>query len=168
MKKTALLIVDVQNGLINQTTSIYKSREILDNISSLEQKARLKDLPIVYIQHENNTLIAGNEAWDLHPILSPKKSDIFINKQKSCGFDDNNLKEQLLGLNVTDLVICGLVSHACVKMTCKGAADHGFEVTLASDAHSNWRDTAQEIIDQVNLEMNSIGIIIKTSTKIEF
>jgi nicotinamidase-related amidase len=62
LKKTALLIVDVQNGLINQTTSIYKSREILDNISSLEQKARLKDLPIVYIQHENNTLVPGNEA----------------------------------------------------------------------------------------------------------
>jgi len=91
-----------------------------------------------------------------------------IKKQKSCGFDDNNLKEQLISLDITDVVICGLVSHTCVKRTCIGAADHGFEVTLASDGHSNWRSNASKVIDQVNLEMNSIGIIIKSSADIDF
>jgi len=168
LKKTALIIVDVQNGLINQTTSIYNLEKLLQNISLLEKKAHDKNAPVVYVQHENTTLIPNEIDWDLHESLSPVESDILIRKQKSCSFDDNDLKEQLIAMDITDVVVCGLVSHTCVKRTCIGAADHGFEVTLASDGHSNWRSNAEEIINQVNLEMNSIGIIIKDTADIQF
>lgn len=168
MGKKALLIVDVQNGLLNKTSNVYNAHKLIENINLLEYKARQAGVPIAYIQHENNILVEGSHDWELHPGLNPTEDDLFVKKTKSCSFDNNNLKKQLLSRGVDEVVVCGLVSHGCVKRTCLGGADHGFNVFLASDAHSNWRKNAAELIEQVNLELDSQGIIIETSDQVAF
>lgn len=168
MSKTALLVVDVQKGLFNKVTTVYNSEQMLSNINILEAKARAVNAPIVYIQHENKTLSKSSFDWQLHPSLTPSTQDIRISKVKSNAFEDTELNQILLDLDVDTVVVCGLVSHGCVKRTAMGAADHGYVVYLASDAHSNWRKDASELIDQVNLEMDSQGIEIRTTDTITF
>ena len=36
--------------------------------------------------------------------------------------------------NITDLVVCGMMTHMCIDATVRAAKDHGFRITLIGDA----------------------------------
>jgi nicotinamidase-related amidase len=61
---SALIVIDVQTGLFHRKTPIFKEQELLDNINSLENYARSINIPIIYIQHSNeSTLVKGSDEW---------------------------------------------------------------------------------------------------------
>jgi nicotinamidase-related amidase len=55
--KTALLIIDVQRGLFNRSSPVYKAKELLASINALEDRAREQGAPIVYVQQCNDSLL---------------------------------------------------------------------------------------------------------------
>lgn len=44
----ALLVVDVQNGVVE---SAYERDRVITNISTLVDKARAEDVPVLWVQH---------------------------------------------------------------------------------------------------------------------
>jgi nicotinamidase-related amidase len=44
------------------------------------------------------------------------------------------LKDQLQGLNVQEVVICGAMTHMCIDTTVRAAFDLGFGCVVVSDA----------------------------------
>lgn len=137
-KKTALLIIDVQQGLFKKSVPIYKARELLQNLGILINKARLADVPVYYVQHSGKGgLERDSSGWQFHPQLPPVEPDHVIHKEHGNAFEETNLDDVLKAENVTSLVMAGLVTHGCVKATCLGGKAQGYEVTLVSDAHSN-------------------------------
>lgn len=166
---TALLIIDVQQGLFHKPTPIYKAKELLQNITALVGKARRAGVPVYYIQHSGKGgLEKGSGGWELHPQLPPIDEDHIIHKEHGNAFEETILEDVLASENIGTLVMAGLVTHGCVKSTCLGAKELGYQVTLVKDAHSNFSQTASQVIEKWNRILGKEGISLKAAAEIEF
>ncbi|GMA25966.1 hypothetical protein GCM10025864_37250 [Luteimicrobium album] len=47
---TALLVVDVQNGVVGEA---YHRDDVVANVATLVDKARAADVPVVWVQHSD-------------------------------------------------------------------------------------------------------------------
>ena len=53
---TALLVVDVQNGVVEGT---HERDTVVANVGSLVEKARQEQVPVVWVQHNDETSCGG-------------------------------------------------------------------------------------------------------------
>jgi nicotinamidase-related amidase len=165
----ALLVIDVQQGLFERSTPIYKADELLQNIRYLADQAHRNDAPVIYIQHCNqDTLVKGSPSWQLHDQLKPLSIDTIVHKQVGNAFEGTSLDETLRARNISNLVITGLVTHGCVKATCLGALKLGYKVILVKDGHSNFSKQAERIIEGTNKKLSLKKVVLKSASEIEF
>lgn len=158
--RTALLVIDVQLGLFTKPIPIYRSNELLQVIGSLVDRAHMAKALVAYIQHENkHSLPRDSDAWQLHPTLQPIKGDIVIAKQSSNAFFGTPLHSELISRDINRVVVTGLVTHGCVKATCTGAKELGYDVVLVSDGHSSFHEKAADLITEWNDKLSSNGIV---------
>lgn len=156
MKNTALLIIDVQNGMFLKENPVYDSHKILINLKNLLANARNNHIPIFYIQHNapiGKTLEPGTKEWEIHPEITPTNTETIIQKTTPDAFYKTNLQEELQKLHIEHLVLAGIQSEVCVDTTCRNAYSLGYDITLVTDAHSTWDAgelTAQQIINHHN------------------
>ena len=130
---TALLIIDVQNGVVAGTP---RRDEVVANINTLIGKARAADVPVVWIQDEGEGRTPGSEAWELVPELKRLAPEPLVPKTYGDSFEATDLEEILAGRGVGKLVVTGAQTDACVRSTLHGAFTRGYDVTLVSDAHT--------------------------------
>ena len=167
--RSVLLVIDVQQAMFAKSTTVYRSAELLANIQSLAGKARSAGAPVVWVQHgDARDLIPGTPGWQLHPALLPEAQDLSLEKQKGNAFEGTKLKELLAARGVNRVVVCGMVTHGCVKNTCLGALEEGFLVTLAADAHSSYSKDAAALIEKWNALLAEAGAQVLESAKIGF
>jgi nicotinamidase-related amidase len=148
---TALLVIDVQNGLFSKRTPIYNENTLLDNINSLRDQFSRRGGAVYFIQHSNQKLLVkDSENWQFHPQLHVGKDDRIIHKTHGNAFEDTGLKEELDGRGIQNLVITGLVTNGCIRATSIGAHDLGYRVVLVEDGHSTYIKTAASLIKEWN------------------
>ncbi|TGA99000.1 cysteine hydrolase [Sporolactobacillus shoreae] len=173
MQKTALLIIDVQNGMFYDENPVYNGTNLISNLKMLIQKARTAHVPIFFIQHNapvGKPLEYGTEGWEIYPELTPTDSDIFIQKATPDSFLNTDLDEELKKRNINHLILTGIQTEVCVDTTCRRAFSMGYGVTLVKDTHSTWdtKDlTAQQIINHHNQVLRWFADT-KNSSEIEF
>lgn len=154
MKKTALVVIDVQNAMF--TEGVYQGDVLIQNIKDLITKARSNDTPIFYIQHnegEGQPLENGTFGWEIPPEIAPAAQDTIIQKTTPDSFHQTDFEEQLQHQKVEHLVLAGIQTDLCVDTTCRRAFSMGYDVTLVADAHSTWDSgglSAQQVIDHHN------------------
>jgi nicotinamidase-related amidase len=167
--KTAFLVIDVQQGLFERGTPVYRAEEMLDNIILLAEQADQAGAPVVFIQHSNEKYLKrGSRLWRLHPEIKPQDSDLHIHKLHGNAFIETELEEKLRALEIETIVCSGLVTQGCVRATCLGGLELGFEVVLASDAHSTYSKTAKKIILRWEKELTEAGVRLLLSEEISF
>ena len=132
---SALLIVDVQTGLVAGTNPVYQLDTLLENITTLITQARATGVPIIYIQ-DNDVDEIGSPGWQIHPIIAPEKGELIIRKPETDAFYGTTLQQELEALGIEHLIVVGCKSEVCVDATCRRATNLGYHVTLVSDAHS--------------------------------
>jgi len=130
---TALLVVDVQNGVV---AGAYERDAVVANVEQLVDKARQEAVPVVWVQHINNDLVEGSDPWQIVPELSPADAEPHVDKRYGDSFEDTTLEDVLAGLKVGRLVVVGAQTDACVRSTLHGALVRGYDTTLVSDAHT--------------------------------
>jgi nicotinamidase-related amidase len=166
---TALLVIDVQQGLFKKSSPIYKAEELLDKIDLLVDWAHVHGVPVFYIQHsDSRALVKGSHDWQLHPDLHPQRMDYLIHKQHGNAFEDTSLDAVLKSKKISSLIIMGLVTHGCVKATCLGARELGYSVTLIEDGHSSYSKDAARLIEEWNQKLSAQGCDLKPATEIDF
>ncbi|MBN2549267.1 MAG: isochorismatase family protein [Anaerolineales bacterium] len=166
---TALLIIDVQQGLFNRANPLYQAEELLANLNSLAEQARLAGALVVYIQHYNDGFLAKDTPnWRLHTDLHIQPDDPLIHKQHGNAFEKTELKAVLDQRGVSQLVIGGLVSHGCVSATTQGALDLGYRVILAQDGHSNFHKKAAKVVRECNEKLSAAGAELAACAEITF
>src|SRR5713226_8023088 len=136
---SALLVIDVQVGLIAGKDPAYRSDEVLENIAGLLAKARATRMPVIFMQHESDPgslLEAGTAAWQIHPAIAPLGNEIVLSKRASDSFYETVLQKELETRGVTHLIITGCKTEACVDTTSRVAVSRGYDITLVQDAHS--------------------------------
>lgn len=152
---TALLVIDVQQGLFEEPTPVYGADGVLKNIDALVDRARAAGVPVFWVQHSTKTdLIEESHDWQLHTALKPLTTDHFIRKHHGNAFQDTALKGELDALKIGKVVVVGLVTDGCVQATCKGAHALDYDVTLVKDAHSTESPDGEHVIDHWNKKLS--------------
>ena len=136
---TALLVVDVQNGVVE---GAHERDVVVANVGSLVERARQEDVPVVWVQHNDEGLVRGSDAWRIVPELSPGDGEPLIEKQYGDSFEDTTLEIVLSDLGVGRLVVVGAQTDACIRSTLHGAFARGYDATLVGDAHTTEDQTA--------------------------
>jgi nicotinamidase-related amidase len=130
---TALLIVDVQNGVV---LGAHERDGVVANVSSLVEKARHEQVPVVWVQQTDEHLARGSDAWRIVPELVPDDEEPHVEKSYADSFEDTTLESVLSGLGVGRLVVAGAQTDECIRSTIHGALVRGYDTTLVSDAHT--------------------------------
>lgn len=158
--KSALLVIDVQNGVVSGN---WNRDDVVQNCAKMVEHARASDVPVIWIQHQAEDLPRDSEKWQLVPELVPTEGETHIYKEYSDSFADTNLASVLEDLDIGHLVISGAQTNACVRATTYRAAGEGFDVTLVADAHTTedieWAEynlKAKAMIDDLNLTLQFI------------
>jgi nicotinamidase-related amidase len=166
---TALLVIDVQQGLFNKTVRIYHAEALLENINALSNRAHQDGAPVIYIQHSNPKALAyGSPDWQLHPRLQPLEIDCIVHKQHGNAFEATELDGLLRPAGITRLVVTGLVTHGCVRLTCLGALELGYQVVLVADGHSSYSKQAAELIEEWNHKLSVEGVELIPAAEVGF
>ena len=131
--KAALLVIDVQNGVVD---SSHSRDTVVANIGSLVDKARNEKIPVVWVQHSDDNLAKGSEEWRIVPELNPDGAEPLVEKNYGDSFEATNLEEVLSGLGVGRLIVAGAQTDACIRSTLHGAFARGYDATLVGDAHT--------------------------------
>jgi nicotinamidase-related amidase len=151
---TALLVVDVQNGVVEGTP---RRDDVVANVANLVDKARGKDVPVVWVQHNSEELPSGSDQWRIVPELAPDEAEPLVQKSYGDSFEATDLETILGDLGVGRLVVAGAQSDACIRSTLHGALVRGYDATLVSDAHttedlSEWgAPPPEQVIAHTNL-----------------
>lgn len=134
----ALLIIDVQNDYFpNGKCELYHPELALNVIKGLIKNFRKNNLPIYYIQHLSapsaNFFVPDTEGANIHQDIKPLDTDTIIIKHYPNSFFETTLEAELKKAAITDLVICGMMTHMCIDTTVRAAKDYGYNTTLIMD-----------------------------------
>ena len=130
---TALLVVDVQKGVV---AGNHDRDAVVANIGSLVEKARREQVPVVWVQHNDEGLARETDEWRIVPELDPDEAELLVEKSYGDSFEDTTLEAVLTNLGVGRLVVAGAQTDACIRSTLHGALVRGYDATLVSDAHT--------------------------------
>ncbi|WP_211454261.1 cysteine hydrolase family protein [Collimonas antrihumi] len=134
--KTALLVIDVQHGLFDQTPRPFEAEAVIERINTLTAKARAAEVPVIFIQHEASDIEYNSADWQLQRGLQVKEGDVKLRKNTPDSFLRTELEALLASWHTEQVVICGYASEFCVDTTTRRAAALGYPVMLVSDAHT--------------------------------
>ena len=130
---TALLVVDLQNGVV---AGAHERDAVVANVGGLVEKARRERVPVVWVQHSDEQLARGSDDWRIVPELTPGDVEPLVEKSYSDAFEDSTLESVLSGLGVGRLVVAGAQTDECIRGTLHGAFVRGYDATIVSDAHT--------------------------------
>ncbi len=136
----ALILIDIQNDyfeggkmpLVHPEAASLNTKKILD-------KFRTENLLVIHIQHiatrPNSTFFLPlTKGQEIHENVKPTVNEKVIVKHYPNSFRETELLDYLKSKNITDLVICGMMTHMCVDATVRAAKDLGYNCTLIGDA----------------------------------
>jgi nicotinamidase-related amidase len=165
--KTAVVVVDLQKGIIGLPT-IHPVSAIIQQTQVLLTAFRAKGLPVVLVnvagaapgRTERPRIGALPEGFaDLIPELGQQPADILVTKRSWGAFANTDLGQHLKVLGVTQVVITGIATGTGVEATARQAYELGFNVTIASDAISDFRKEAHDYsLTEVFPRLGEIGL----------
>lgn len=151
---SALVVIDVQNDVV---AGAHDRDGVIGRISSLVDRARAADVPVVWVQHSDEGLVQGSHGWQYVPELQRLDTEPLVHKQYGDSFEGTDLEHVLASREVGALVVAGAQTDACIRSTIHGAFTRGYDVTLVGDAHTTDDSTAHgapapaEVIAHTNL-----------------
>jgi nicotinamidase-related amidase len=171
---TALLVIDVQNGMFAEDDPVYQGAGLLATIGDLLAKARAAEVPVIYVQHNGgpgHPLEPGSEGWPIHPAIAPAAGEPVVGKATPDSFHETTLKAELDARGIAKLVVAGIQTECCVDTTCRRASSLGYQTTLVRDAHSTWDSrtlSAAQIIAHHNDALDGWFVTPKPASEIAF
>lgn len=140
MAKRALVVVDLQNDYFpGGRWTLSGIDAAADNAGRLLAAARAAGEPVVHIRHEFLSEEApfftpGSAGARIHPKAANHADEPVILKHFVNSFRDTELKQTLDSAGVTEIVLCGAMSHMCIDAATRAAADFDYQVTVIHDA----------------------------------
>lgn len=140
MTKRALILVDLQNDYFpSGKWTLHEIEAAADNAAQLLAAARREGELVVHVRHEFPTQDApffapGSEGAQIHPKVRSQGDEHVVVKSQINSFRETDLKAVLDRNGITEVVICGAMSHMCVDAVTRAANDFGYKVTVVHDA----------------------------------
>jgi len=123
----------MQKGVVAHS---YQADDVAGRIAGLVARARQSGVPVIWVRHSADDLVAGSDDWQIVPALVPASGERIVEKRFGDSFEGTDLESILADGGVTRLVVCGAQSDACILSTLFGGFVRGYSMTLVSDAHT--------------------------------
>ncbi|HEY1618240.1 MAG TPA: isochorismatase family cysteine hydrolase [Streptosporangiaceae bacterium] len=150
MNPTALLVMDVQRGIVGRFSD---DAGYLGRLTEAITAARGAAMPVIYVvvgfraghpevSARNLTFSAaagsgrfapGDESAAIHPAVAPAEGDPVVTKRRVSAFTGSDLDVLLRGLGADSLVLTGIATSGVVLSTLRQAADLDFRLTVLAD-----------------------------------
>jgi nicotinamidase-related amidase len=170
VENTALVIIDVQVAMFADEEKPYLGQETLENIRLLLHKARETNIPVVYVQHNNDSdFIKDTALWQVCPEIAPMEGESRVDKATRDSFYQTELDDILHRLHIKTLIFCGMQTEYCVDTTCRRAYTLGYDAFLASDGHTTFNSKvlpASQIIAHHNFVLPTRFLQVKTTAEL--
>lgn len=152
--RSALLIIDMQKYFLESTSHAYipSAEIILPGVKDLVSIYTKKSLPVIFTLHSNteeNASVMGKWWPKLLREGSPESrmpeeldssGGIMIEKSQYDAFYNTNLEQLLHEKNISQLVICGVMTNVCCETTARSAFVRGFEVFFCIDGTATYNE----------------------------
>ena len=136
----ALILIDIQNDYFeNGAMQLVDAEKASNNAKLVLEKFRKEQIPVIHIQHIANRpgstfFIPKTKGAEIHKTVKPMSKEKVIVKHFPNSFRETELWEYLKSKNITDLIICGMMTHMCVDSTTRAAKDLGYNCVVIGDA----------------------------------
>ncbi len=137
---TALVLVDIQRDYFpGGRMALPDAENAGRRAAEVLTRCRAASMPIMHIRHESirpgsTFFLPGTKGADIHPLVAPLPGEAVLTKNVPNSFRDTELLQHLRGIDVTDLIVVGMMTHMCIDTTVRAAFDLGFRCRVAGDA----------------------------------
>lgn len=135
---TALLVIDFQNEYFSGALPIPGGMDALRNARRLIRFADDHNMPVFHIQHvapgDSPLFAARGQSVRIHTELQPADAHTVLQKTTVSAFASTDLDARLKAAGIGTVLVCGLMTHACVAGAARDAVPLGYTVIVASDA----------------------------------
>ena len=149
-KTIAIVLIDLQHGIIARQLAPHTSEEVLRNSVLLTNALRAKGGTVVFVHVLINEALdlpvdlpypkAGPlppNAFDLVPEAGVQPGDLVVTKRQWGAFYATDLDQQLRRRSIRTIVLGGVATNFGVESTARAAFDRGYELVFAEDAMSS-------------------------------
>jgi nicotinamidase-related amidase len=149
-KTTALVLIDLQDGILGYPLAPLSGTELLAKGKALAERFRAAKAPVVLVNvawsADSKDVLHAPVDYPTHPEGGvpkgfsnlaaglAKDGDILITKRQWGAFHGTELDLQLRRRGIRTIVLGGVATNLGVESTARQAWEHGYEVVIAKDA----------------------------------
>lgn len=178
VKKTALIVIDLQRGILALPAAPYSAAEVVERAAALCAAARDAGVMVVLVRVTPSA--DGGDALrplsDLPPLSPPQlplgwadlaselglsAGDLIITKRQWGAFYGTELDLQLRRRGVDTLILCGISANIAIESTARDAYERAYHLILVEDAIA--ARTAEEHAFVMRTVFPRIGRVLKTA-----
>ncbi len=151
---SAIILIDLQREFFKQGRLLDHKDQLINHINSLTNYARANHLPVIWVTQEfksdlSDAPIGANKPGLLIPIEGTEGSqllegleigdeELHLIKKRYSIFFKTNLDQILKELEVDNLIIGGVNTHACIRTSIIDAYQLDYPVIIASDCTDSY------------------------------
>lgn len=151
-RKTALVIIDLQKGIVAYKTAPQTSAEVIERSARLAKALRERHgtviyvhvnmadfmkLPVDQLMRDPNAPPPPADASELVPEAGFQQGDLIITKRHWGAFAGTDLEKQLRQRGIDTVVLTGISTNMGVESTARQGTGLGFGFVIVEDACSS-------------------------------
>jgi nicotinamidase-related amidase len=160
MRNPVLLIIDMLQDFLDPWDTSER-RTLVTSTNDLIGMMRARGFPVIWVRQEfepdlrdafremkrsgMRVTIKGTRGAELLPELRVEAADRVLIKKRYSAFFRTPLEEWLAELKPDGLILAGVNTHACVRMTAIDAYQRDWEVILAADCIGSYDREHHEV-----------------------
>ncbi len=149
MGTSALLVMDVQNGIVER----FAAQEALRPLQSAVEAARAHAIPVIFVRvalrpgypdvspnnrsfaaaKERGGMLETDEATQVWDGVRPAPEEVVVVKRRVSAFTGSGLEVVLRSQAIEHLILTGIATSGVVLSTLREAADQDYLLTVLSD-----------------------------------
>jgi nicotinamidase-related amidase len=149
-RSTALVLIDLQRGIVARQTEPYTSADVVAHAVRLADRFREQGALVVLVRvgfaadsRDRLSQLADSpnppgplpaDYSEIVPELGPKASDIVITKKQWGAFYGTELDLQLRRRHIDTIVLGGISTNFGVESTARAAHEHSYQIVFVEDA----------------------------------
>ncbi len=161
MSQPTLLIIDLLNDYFNEGPLCTLRSSIVTSVNNLTRLFRNLGLPVIWIRQEFSpdlsdaflemrkkglgVTIAGTEGAKLLKELVKSPNDYELIKKRYSAFFETELDSLLSRIHANPIILAGVNTHACIRMTAIDAYQRDLEVIVALDCVGSYDEEHHHI-----------------------
>lgn len=148
--KTALLVMDLQNGIVSR---FAEDEKVLLPFQKAIDAARKHSIPVIFVRVafsegypeinpqnkafsvlKSSGMTVSDIATQIHESVHPKTNEPVVTKFRISAFAGSNLEVILRSQQINTLILSGISTSGVVLSTLREAADKDYALKVLSDA----------------------------------